>query len=499
MTSINPNSRYRIWRALAPVLACLLLAACEQADPPGYFTLAPEAAAPRSTTLSISDANQPPVIGRGAPGSWDSSDVLNPSVVRFKGELYNYFSGYDGRTWQTGLATSSNGRNWTIYPHNPILSPGNGWSTSYIAANGSAIVWQGKVLYFYQGRSAQGITEIGLATSSNGVAFESLPAPVLTPGPPHTWDSAAVGDPYVIEFGGKLFMYYLGMDELDVQRLGVAESADGIHWTRFIENPILDVGRKGSFDENGLGEPSIIFDPPDFYMLYTGRAHDEVRDIGWAVSRDGVHWKKMSDTGLFGNQRRGAWDTQVVCDTTMLRVGNGKVSVWFGGGDKRKPAQGLNGQIGHFFLHLPLIPSSFDANADPPRGVLLGGWQPDGAAGHRSAWAGPRASVYLMKPKGPQQLVVSGWLPYSLYQRAGLKGPVTINVRVNGKTVASRAIGSTELFTITVTAPTVQRAMGAASIADVAVDTNHSFVPSHFWKSPDERTLSLKIIRIAFE
>jgi len=38
-----------------------------------------------------------PVIG---PGSWDSRDVLNPSVAKFRGTYYNLYSAFDGSTWQ---------------------------------------------------------------------------------------------------------------------------------------------------------------------------------------------------------------------------------------------------------------------------------------------------------------------------------------------------------------------------------------------------------------
>ena len=44
-----------------------------------------------------------------SPGDWDSVDVLNPSVVRRDGIYYNFYSGFDGKTWHTGLATSADG------------------------------------------------------------------------------------------------------------------------------------------------------------------------------------------------------------------------------------------------------------------------------------------------------------------------------------------------------------------------------------------------------
>lgn len=66
-------------------------------------------------------------------------------------------------------------------------------------------------------------------------------------------------------------MYYLGMNSDGVQRIGVAKSEDGINWTKSNANPVLNIGAEGSFDENGLGEPAVIFEPPYYYMLYVGR------------------------------------------------------------------------------------------------------------------------------------------------------------------------------------------------------------------------------------
>src|SRR2546426_993857 len=51
-------------------------------------------------------AEPAPVLTRGPAGTWDSVDVLNPSVVEWNGRFYNLYSGFDGRTWRTGLAVS---------------------------------------------------------------------------------------------------------------------------------------------------------------------------------------------------------------------------------------------------------------------------------------------------------------------------------------------------------------------------------------------------------
>ena len=93
------------WRSLGLATAALLLAGCGRyAD----FVL-PAAAGgdPRATFEFV--AHPGPVLGRG-PG-FDSRDVLNPSVAR-RGDLLNLYSGFDGRTWTTGAATSEDGLAW---------------------------------------------------------------------------------------------------------------------------------------------------------------------------------------------------------------------------------------------------------------------------------------------------------------------------------------------------------------------------------------------------
>lgn len=252
-----------------------------------------------------------------SPGDWDSGDVLNPSVVRFGGEYRNYYSGYDGATWNTGLATSSDGIHWT--KRGKILGPD--------AGNGSALVVGGKILYWYQ------------TGSPVQVALEGKI--VLPTGPRGSWDETGVADPYVLERQGELYMYYLGMDRARRQRLGVARSRDGVTWEKLVSNPIMELGGSGTFDEMGLGEPAVWSSGGSYWMLYTGRARGEKRRIGLAKSPDGVHWSRES----LLIEGTGKWDKEVVCDPTVEVLPDG-VRVWFGGGDVPRPDQGLHGQIG---------------------------------------------------------------------------------------------------------------------------------------------------------
>ena len=280
-------------------------------------------------------------LGRGATTEWDSVDTLNPSVVEFQGRLWNFYSGFDGKAWQTGAAVSSDGATWER--RGRVLSPGvRTWEGASIAANGTALVRAGEIFYWYQAGSP---LRLGLARSSDGLHFRKEAQPVLETGPTGAWDERAVADPYVIEMGGRLYLYYLGQDRARRQRLGVAASDDGLRWRKLRANPVLDLGPDGAFDENGLGEPAVWASHGWYWMLYTGRDRTENRRLGMARSRDGVSWQRQDFTAV-GDQ---PWNARVLCDPTILDRG-GALRVWFGGGDVAHPAENIHGQIGRATL-----------------------------------------------------------------------------------------------------------------------------------------------------
>jgi len=325
------------WRreACATILFGLLLTGCGRyAD----FTLPapPEPARNIRYTFSSRPA---PVLGRGVAGAFDSHDALNPAIVSRDGILYNFYSGYDGAAWRTGLATSRDGIDWQKL--GPVLSPDAGtWEGSYIAANGAALLAGSEFWYWFVG-GQKDLPRIGLARSSDGRRFTKERNPVLEPGPRGSWDERGVADPYVIRSGAYFYLFFLGQDRARRQRLGVARSLDGIRFEKLRTNPVLELGEDGTFDEQGLGEPAVWQSQGWYWMLYTGRDREERRRMGLVQSRDGVKWSRLPAV-IAGQQ---AWNTEVVCDPEVGR-GSSAINVWFGGGNVRSPDENLNGQIG---------------------------------------------------------------------------------------------------------------------------------------------------------
>lgn len=324
------------------LLLFCLLTAC---SPSKRFTLPVQQGQSSTAHWTWTESPAEPTLTRGPAGAWDSVDVLNPAVVRWRDAYWNLYSGFDGKTWHTGVAQSSDGVSWQR--KGKILSPdADSWEGTYIAANGTALVSGTQLLYWYQG--GRPVPSIGLARSSDGLTWTKEKNPVLTPGPRGSWDERGVADPYVVEAEGHLYLYYTGQDRAMRQRLGVARSSDGgVHWQKSLDNPVLDIGGHQQWDEGGLGEPAVWSSGNRYWMLYTGRAWDETRRIGLAQSADGIHWTKLPQAVFEGKQ---AWNRSVICDPTVEPTAQGSVRVWYGGGNKPSPDENLNGQIGQATL-----------------------------------------------------------------------------------------------------------------------------------------------------
>ena len=322
------------------LLAAALLAGCR---PYADFTLpAPEGV--RREVQARVEVRPEPVLGRGAAGEFDAVDALNPSLVWRDGQWFNFYSGFDGTAWHTGLATSADGIAWT--KQGKVLSPEAAtWEGSYIAANGAALWFHDEFYYWYQAGSPP---RIGLARSRDGRTWRKEAAPVVPFGPRGAWDERATADPYVIQAGGWLYLFYLGEDRARRQRLGVARSRDGIAWEKLRESPVIELGAPGTFDENGLGEPAVWQAEGWWWMLYTGRDHAEKRRIGLARSADGVRWERVRESAVFAGTA--PWMAQVVCDPHVEPGNDGTLRIWFGGGSIPHPAENIAGAIGYATL-----------------------------------------------------------------------------------------------------------------------------------------------------
>ncbi len=148
-------------------------------------------------------------------------------------------------------------------------------------------------------------------------------------------DPFSISYPSVLYDDGKYKMWYgsnlaWGKTEQSMQHvIKYAESNDGIHWVRshHIAVNLLYNG------EYALSKPFVIKRNNLFYMWYSYRGREAITSyrIGMAISADGIHWeRKDNEVGI--DVSASGWDSEMICypsiiehnrKTYMLYNGNG--------------------------------------------------------------------------------------------------------------------------------------------------------------------------------
>jgi len=129
--------------------------------------------------------------------------------------------------------TSSDGKNWTADPNNPIFS-GNG--------EGVPMVWKENSTWYMLYRYGNPLT-IGLANSTDAVHWTRYEGNPVLPGDPGKWDDPSYQlDPWgIIKVGSTYYLWYNtigGVPGLG-RCTGLATSTNLINWTKDPNNPIF--------------------------------------------------------------------------------------------------------------------------------------------------------------------------------------------------------------------------------------------------------------------
>jgi len=238
---------------------------------------------------------------------------------------------------------------WTKYEGNPVLDLGSSgeWDDYYVYAP-SVLFEDGVYKMWYSGLQASsraqqlvesgkypGFSRIGYATSTDGIVWTKYKGnPVLDLGADGEWDDIHVYSPSVLFEDGVYKMWYTGYDGYSY-RIGYATSLDGIVWTKYKGNPVLDLGSPGEWDDGHVSGPSVLFEDGTYKMWYPGSGYNWRFRIGYATSTDGIVWTKYEDNE--GNPvlswgEPDAWDSyRVFCPSVLFEDGTYKM--WYTGYD----------------------------------------------------------------------------------------------------------------------------------------------------------------------
>jgi predicted GH43/DUF377 family glycosyl hydrolase len=203
------------------------------------------------------------------------------------------------RPYRIGFATSQDGISWAMHP-DPVLKPEAGtWDESTID-HATVLRENGEYKMWYTSWSQTSPeAKIGYATSTDGKTWQKHADPIMGPGT-RAWEDGGVGYCTVMPVqGGGYKMWYSGLEKpvlgADSVWTGYATSEDGISWQR-MNNPVLTPGSPEEWDEAMAGATQVHVINDKYYMWYVGnRINLNPRHTGLALSSNGVDWIKYND------------------------------------------------------------------------------------------------------------------------------------------------------------------------------------------------------------
>lgn len=292
--------------------------------------------------------NQGTVIAIGADGGTQEPTVIydtDPVILTGNIQVLKmwYTNGWTA-TFNQNYAESTDGVNWTQYGSNPVMAGAVHGGVSKI--NGT--------YYAYMGNAAIANQSLDQWTSSNGVNWVKANVGVLSVGSAGDWDAEGIDNPFVWEENGTWYMLYTGANASNVYAIGLATSPDGVTWTKYGSNPIIQQGM-GSAEVHKISGVYFVFcqASPTF-----GSAPNVPTDVYlfWAQSITGP-WTAFTVNGNTSpieirrtNDEGANLDTAgQIADPSVLDI-NGETYMWVDATDQQSS--------GHIHITLRTSPNS---------------------------------------------------------------------------------------------------------------------------------------------
>ncbi len=234
---------------------------------------------------------------------------------------------------------------FTKYAGNPVIPEAPDGSTAHWKSDPFVMKEDG-VYKMWFGYNADGTkTQIGYATSFDGIDWTVRQLPALPLGADGEWDDEDVETPFITFANGNYHMYYCARGEPEggewspevTYRIGHATSSDGLIWTKDPNNPVLDLGGPGDWDELVSAEPSVVYKDGEFELFYVGGYLEGVEgsevlvlELGLATSTDGSSWTRYAGNPVIVSAADNVYAPFV------LYNGSG-YELWYTGGPKGDP------------------------------------------------------------------------------------------------------------------------------------------------------------------
>lgn len=175
----------------------------------------------------------------------------------------------------------------------------------------------GKYKMWYTGQ-ARGYSFIGYAESDDGLHFyRPLNEPVLIS--ERAWEGFSVMNPCVLYENGIYKMWYAAGETYEPNILAYAESTDGINWTKSKINPIFVADKENFYEQDRVGGCQVIkTEDMGYLMFYIGYENIDKARICVARSDNGITgWKKYEGNPIVSPDK-GMWDEDACYKPSFL-------------------------------------------------------------------------------------------------------------------------------------------------------------------------------------
>jgi len=266
-----------------------------------------------------------PVLALSPAGGFDSQNIFAPAVAKHNGTYYLYYSGGPSgpRTseelinYQLGLATSTDGVHFAKLgkPLLPLGARDDFHSTPTLLrdSHGNLQLDEKGVWHlFFNGNRADDVEH---ATSSDGIHWAKDPR-----GPIYHRAYA----PNVLKVGNEYRLYYIHKPKAGNWEIHLATGSDLHSLQPYAANPVLTVSQP--WEEKHLVYPYVLREGETWVMFYAAYWKSAFKGqktaIGTATSPDGVHWTKYENNPILRPTPESAYDSVYNSSQAVIRDGD---------------------------------------------------------------------------------------------------------------------------------------------------------------------------------
>lgn len=155
--------------------------------------------------------------------------------------------------------------------------------------------------------------------SDDGICWEK-PVITLDFDPESGWEDC-INRNCVIIVDGVYKMWYTGQShQVSYSYIGYAESADGIHFHKVCEEPVMIP--EFPWEGPSVMNPCVIYEEGIYKMWYSAGETYEPNATGYATSEDGIHWKKARINPIFTRDKVKEYENNRVGGCQVIRTGD---------------------------------------------------------------------------------------------------------------------------------------------------------------------------------